>query len=92
MNEWVFNVGTPNRIHTDQGRYFQAEVPRDLYALLKIKKSKTYRNQGNRQCERINRSIMKLLRTLLSDDKKKWSMHIAKLVHVFKGTPHIPTG
>ena len=26
MNEWIYSYGTPERIHTDQGRNFQAEV------------------------------------------------------------------
>ena len=40
---------------------------------------------GNGQVERANRIIQGLL--LNSNEKKKWPMHINKLVHAYNNTP-----
>ena len=39
MIEWVFKFGTPERIHIDQGRNFQAEVAQELCNLFGISQS-----------------------------------------------------
>ena len=94
MNEWIFNYGTPCRIHTDQGRNFQAEIVAELYRLFGIKQSRTtpYHPQGNGQCERMHRSIINLLRTLNQNDKSRWTIHLPKLIHAYNVTLHASTG
>ena len=49
MNEWIFNFGTPQRIHTDQGRNFQSEIVEELCKLFGIVQSRTspYHPKGN---------------------------------------------
>ena len=94
MNEWIFNYGTPSRIHTDQGRNFQAEIVTELCRLFGIKQSRTTPNhpQGNGQCERMNRSLINLLRTLNQNYKSRWTIHLPKLIHAYNVTPHASTG
>ena len=94
MNEWIFNFGTPERIHTDQGRNFQSEIVEELCTLFGIVQSRTspYHPQGNGQCERINRSIINMLRTLGEEEKSKWPIHLPKLVHAYNSTPHAKIG
>ena len=41
INEWIFNFGTPQRIHTDQGRNFQSEIVEELCKLFGIVQSRT---------------------------------------------------
>ena len=90
MNEWIFCYGAPERIHTDQGRNFQAEMVKELCVLFGIEKSRTspYHPEGNGQCERMNRSLMNLLRVLGKEDKSKWPSHLSKVIHAYNCTPH----
>ena len=84
INEWIFNFGTPQMIHTDQGRNFQSEIVEELCKLFGIVQSRTspYHPQGNGQCERMNRSKkINMLRTLGEEEKSKWPIHLPKLVH-----------
>ena len=94
MNECIFNYGTPSRIHTDQGRNFQAEIVTELCRLFGIKQSRTtpYHPQGNGQYERMNRSLIHLLRSLNQNDKSRWTIHLSKLIHAYKVTLHASTG
>ena len=47
---------------------------------------------GNGHIERANRTIEGLLRRLNSNEKKKWLIHIDKIIHAYNNTSHCSTG
>ena len=75
VRELFQHLGVPHRIHSDRGRNFESSTVRELCKLYDVRKSRTtaYHPEGNGQYERFNRSLHDLLRTLPSEQKRKWT-------------------
>ena len=88
FNHFILQFGYPVRIHSDQGQEFNSELFMHLHHLSGIRKSTTtpYHPQGNAQCERLNRTVINMLKSLPEEEKADWTKHLPKLMFAYNST------
>ena len=91
LNEWIYNFGIPERIHSDQGRNFLSSLIKLLF-MIGINQSKTtaYHPAGIDQTERMNISLLSL--SLSEEKKTKWLLYLSELTHEYNTLEHSSTG
>lgn len=94
FNDFALRVVFPERIHHDMGREFENQLMDQLQKSCDVRGSHTtcYHPQGNGKCERFNRTILSMLRTLTSEQKADWKSSLTKLVHAYNCTRSGVTG
>ena len=93
VEKWFHVYSIPSRIHSDQGRCFDSNIIKALCKMYGIEQSFTslYNPHGNAFCERFNRMLFSLLKTLKVEEKADWPSHLPTLVFTYNATPHAST-
>ena len=88
FNEYIPHYGFPLRFHSDQGREFCNKLHSRLQQLAGVKASRTtpYHPQANGQVERVNRTIINMLKTLGEKEKQNWKAFLPKLAFAINTT------
>ena len=95
----ICRFGCPDTIHSDQGAQFMSAVFKHLCSFLHIEQSRTtgYHPQGDGLVERLNRTLLGILRRYVSTSATDWDlclqsalMAICSSVHASSGfSPHL---
>ena len=94
VEHWFHVYGIPSCIHSDQGKSFDNKIIDALCKMYGVERTMTspYNPRGNSQCERFNRTMFGLLKTLTREQKGDWPAHLPTLTFAYNATPHSTTG
>ena len=85
LNEVISRWGCPYSFHSDQGRTYESSVFRELCRMLEVRKTRTsVRNpRGNGQVERLNRTLLRMIRVYLCGEQREWDLHLGCLAGAY---------
>ena len=88
MSEFIGRFGCPLELHNDQGCNFESRMFKEVCDLLKIVKTRTtpYRPSANGQVERMNRTILQILRCFIQGQQEDWDQHLATVGMAIRST------
>ena len=94
VDKWFYTYGIPACIHSNKGHSFNNEIMSHLYAMYGVEQSTTmpYNLCGNAPSERLNHTLIGLLKSLPKEQKSNWPLHLPLLVFAYNATPHDTTG
>ena len=94
VDKWFYTYGIPTCIHRDKGRSFDNEIMSHLYTMYGVEQSTTmpYNLCGNAPTERMNHTLINLLKSLPKEQRSNWPLHLPLLVFAYNAMPHETTG
>ena len=89
-NGFFARFGMPRQLRSDQGKNFESKLIHELCLLVGIEKSKTtpFYPRSDRQAERLNRTLLQMLRTTAND----WPSYLHTVMSAYRITVHSVTG
>ena len=92
-NDFILRFGILSQLLHDQGGEFENALFKYLANLLGIQNLRTtpYHPETNGLTERMNQTVLAMLRTLPEKYKTSWKDHVNKVIHAYNCTKHSST-
>ena len=93
-NGFFATMGFPRQIHSDCGKNFEGKLFQELCKLVGVEKSHTttFHPQSDGQTERMNRSLLQMLRTTADENPFSWPQRLHTVLAAYRMTVHSVTG
>jgi len=93
-NGFFSRFGLPTQLHSDQGRNFESKLVQELVKLTGIRRTRTtpFHPRSDGQTERMNRTILAMLRATAYDSPDDWPMKLPVVMSAYRMTVHSTTG
>ena len=94
MDNIVCMFGVPVNLHADQGTNIESNVFQKFCELIEIAKTRTtpFAPWSNGETERMNRTLINILKKMVSDHPKDWDLLLQKALMHYRSTVHSSTG
>jgi len=93
-NGFFSRFGFPRQLHSDQGKNFESKLFSEICKLTGITKTRTtpFHPRSDGQTERMNRTILQMLRACIHDNPSSWPDRITAILSAYRMTIHKTTG
>ena len=93
VNHFVTRFGSPEYLHTDQGRNFESALVKEACKILGIEKTRTTpcHPQSNGMVERFNRTLLDMLSTI-SQEEEDWDINLPLVMYAYRTSIQETTG
>ena len=94
MYQYITRYGAPRTFHSDRGANFLSNLFQDMCRILGIHTTQTtsYHAMGNGETERMNRTILQMLRIMGNERYDDWDEILPFVLCTYRNTPHESTG
>ena len=89
-NQFFARFGLPRQLHSDQRKNFESKLFAELCKLAGINKTRTipFHPRSDGQTERMNRTILQMLRTSARDNPINWPLKLPSILAAYRMTVH----
>ena len=95
-DEMFCRFSPPEQLHSDQGRLFESDLVKEIYANCcrseKRAPRRTTHSAISGMVERFNRTLLNMLSTAVGNHQADWQQHIRKLCLAYNSSVHSSTG
>ena len=93
MDQVICLFGVPTSLHSDQGSNFESNIFKSLCSLVNMAKTRTtpYAPWSNGETERMNKTLMIMLKCMVEENPKKWDLLLQKALMHYRSSVHSST-
>ena len=94
FTHWIAMHGVMEVLHSDQAQEFESKIIGELCTLLHVKKlrSSPFHPEGNSICERLNGTLLSILKLYMMNNFDDWDILIPSVLLAYNSTKHSSTG